>query len=395
MKKLIALFLFSVIVLEGSAQKKLEYRFDQARVLLAQRKIESAIKELRKIYITEPRNANINFLMGAAYTELPGTQKKAMFHLKRAVQNVNVDYKTGEFKEKGAPIHVYYYLAVALVELDKCAEADKAFTEFKKYKSKVDPYYIDEVDRHMQKCPFSKEEKTIAWKKEVPVPEGYDPTFIAPEPTLEVDSSILISKGLVTERLEYTTSAPLYGVQIGSNMNPSPTSSYSAVKNVDVFIDNEGKIRYVVGHFSYREQAERLLESIQEKGYKDAFVVNVNDKRKYANEVISYKNINLRSGITGTIEYYVQLGAFQDTIPKKMLDLYFKVDGIKEYKRNENTVLAIGTFDNYKDALQQKNKVNAIGVNDAFIVAYNRGKKIPLNEAINHTDQKFKAVEEN
>ena len=78
--------------------------------------------------------------------------------------------------------------------------------------------------------------------------------------------------------------------------NPTPTSVYRDLKNVDVFIDSSGMIRYVVGHFSYRKQAENLLKTIIEKGFTDAFVVNVNDEKKYSNEVISYNNINLRSG---------------------------------------------------------------------------------------------------
>jgi len=379
------ILLFSVLSL--NAQKTdLEFAFDQARADLAQRNIAQAIHSLRKVYIEEPSNANINFLMGAAYTELPGTQEEAIFHLKKAVQNVDEYYKVGSFIEKSAPIHVYYYLAIALVEKDRCAEADQAFKEFSKYKSKVDQYFIDEVDRHLQKCPYEKDEvEKDKWRQQVSVPEGYDPNFIEPEEG-ELDTADLAMQGLVTQKLEYTTNAALYGVQIGSNLNPSPTSSYADIKNIDVFIDNQGIIRYVVGHFSYRKQAESLLESLQGKGFKDAFVVNVNNERKYSNEVISYNNVNLRSGIRGGVEYYVQLGAFKDTVPQEILELYFEVDGIQEIKKDEMTVLVIGAFEHYKEALNKKDEVSLVGFEDSFIVAYNRGKKVPLNEAINSTD---------
>jgi len=387
MKKTIYIIILLFVSTLTVAQEKDEYLFDHARVLLAQRKIDVALDKLRKIYVSNSKNANINFLMGAAYTELPGTQAEALYHLKKAVQNVNPNYVVGSYEEKGAPIHVYYYLAVALVEKDRCAEANQAFIKFKEHKDKVDPYYIDEVDRHMQKCPFSEKDKGEKWNKIEKAPANYDPLFVKPEPKFEVDSSLLTEKGLVTERLEYTTNAPLYGVQIGSNLNPSLTSSYGNVRNVDVFIDNKGIIRYVVGHFAYKKQAERLLESIVEKGYSDAYVVNVNDERKYSNEVISYKNINLRAGLRGSVEYYVQLGAFNDTIPKEMLELYFKVDGIKEFKREDKTILAVGTYSKYNTALVSKSKMEALGVEDAFIVAYNRGKRIPLDEAINYTEK--------
>ncbi|MEQ8625385.1 MAG: SPOR domain-containing protein [Vicingaceae bacterium] len=383
---LIGLFLFSVI--SSNAQKSsLEFAFDQARAELATRNIEGAINSLRKVYVEQPDNANINFLMGAAYTELPGTQEEAIYHLKKAVQNVNENYEVGSFVEKSAPIHVYYYLAIAMVEKDMCADADQAFKEFSKYKSKVDQYFIDEVDRHLQKCPYTKDELVKEmWRKPIAAPEGYDPNLLPKEASIELDTADLLMRGLVTEKLEYTTSAPLYGVQIGSNLNPSPTSSYTNVKNVDVFIDNQGIIRYVVGHFSYRKQAESLLESLQDKGFKDAFVVNVNNERKYSNEVISYNDVNLRAGIRGGVEYYVQLGAFRDTVPKEILDMYFEVDGIQEIKNEEMTVLVVGAFENYQEALNKKDEVGIIGFDDSFIVAYNRGKKVPLNEAINHTE---------
>ncbi len=388
MKKFISLLLVLFSINNIEAQNQIEYHFDFARASLAQRNIKEAIESLKIVYEAEPNNANVNFLMGAAYTELSGTEQEAMRHLLQAVQNVNADYKVGSFQEKAAPIHVYYYLAVAYVEENKCAFANRAFEEFQKYSSKVDQYYIDEVDRHMQKCPFNKKEGTDKWNELETKPIQYE--TVEPkvaEPLKLIDSVYLKNKGLVTERLEYTTNAPLYGVQIGSNLNPSPTSAFSDVKNVDVFIDSLGIIRYVVGHFSYRKQAENLLKSIKEKGFVDAYVVNVNNGKKYSNEVISYKNINLRSGIRGDVEYFVQLGSFKDTIPLEMTSIYFKIDGIQEYKREKRTVMAIGAYETFKKAKIEKEKAIGAGVADAFVVAYNRGKKIPLHEAINYTDK--------
>tara|TARA_B110000046_G_scaffold29074_1_gene30389 strand:+ start:70086 stop:71279 length:1194 start_codon:yes stop_codon:yes gene_type:complete len=388
MKKCISILLFLCSISSLKAQNRLEYQFDFARASLAQRKIKKAIEALKIVYQAEPENANINFLMGAAYAELSGTEDEAMRHLLQAVQNVNLDYKVGSFQEKAAPIHVYYYLAVAYVEDNKCAFANRAFEEFKKHKSKVDQYYIDEVDRHMQKCPFKKGENTDDWNKVNSVTIQYEATQeIVEEPLTPVDSAFSTNKGLVTEKLEYTTNSRLYGVQIGSNLNPSPTSAFSNVKNVDVFIDSLGIIRYVVGHFSYRKQAENLLRSIKERGFSDAYVVNVNNEKKYSNEVISYKNINLRSGLRGEVEYFVQLGSFQDTIPLEMASIYFKIDRIQEYKRDDRTVIAIGPYDTFRKAKIEKEKAIGVGVTDAFVVSYNRGKKIPLYEAINYTDK--------
>ena len=248
---------------------------------------------------------------------------------------------------------------------------------------------MDEVDRHLQKCPYDVKETGEGWDKIDSKPVIYDIKEIQPEVLKPMDSTYLLKRGLLTERLEYTTNSPLYGVQIGSNRNPSPTSTFRNVKNVDVFIDSMGIIRYVVGHFSYRSQADKLLEKIKQQGFVDAFVVNVNNEKKYTNEVISYQNINLRAGIRGEVEYQVQLGSFLDTIPKKMLDIYFKLDGISEYKQEDKTIISIGPYEGYKLAQYHKRRASEAGVEDAFVVAYNKGKRIPLNEAINHTESNF------
>jgi hypothetical protein len=317
---------------------------------------------------------------------LSGHQKEALFHLKKAVQEVDVEYIVGSFKETAAPLHVYYYLTLALVESDKCAEANRAFEEFKTYEENVDQYFIAEADRHLQKCPYEPEEKTEQWNEPIEIPEGYEPEKIIIEAPPKVDSSAIENHGLVVEKLEYTTNAPLYGVQIASNKNPTPISSYGKLKNVDVFVDNEGMIRYVVGHFAYYQQAEKLLEKLKTQGYEDAYIVNVNDERKYSNEVISFNNVNLRSGIKGEVEYYVQLGAFEEEVPDDMMEAYLTVSGIEEIKYEGMTIIAVGAFASHKAALAKKKEIQAKGFEKAYIAAFNKGKKIPLDEAINYTE---------
>src|SRR5690606_33498078 len=153
----------------------------------------------------------------------------------------------------------------------------------------------------------------------VGLPQAYDPTNIPPQPPkteLAAKDSMrlanLKSRGLLTEKIKYTTRTPLYGVQIGSTSEVIPVNRFGDLKNIDAFVDKDGIIRYVVGHFSYKRQAESLLEVLKEKGFTDAFVVNVNDERKYSNSVVSFNNNNIRSQLIGKVEFAVQLGAFRD-----------------------------------------------------------------------------------
>jgi tetratricopeptide (TPR) repeat protein len=380
MKNLVLSFLLFTNIFCFS-QDSLEFEFDKSRALLAQRKVEDAINSLRKIYVVNPENANINFLMGAAYAETSGKEKEAIFHLKKALPFVTEKYIVGSFKETNAPIHTYYYLTKSFVELDRCAEARLALNKLKKFNKFIDDYFIAEGERNMQKCPFDPEDLKIELTAEEIAPVGYNPKELKKE--LTVDSAELARRGIFTKKLNYTTKSSLYGVQIGSNKNPVPVSSFGQVNNVDVFVDTDGIIRYVVGHFSYRKQAEKLLESIYSKGYNDAFIVNVNNERKYSNEVISYQNINLKAGIIGDVQFFIQLGAFQQEIPDSIINLYHDIKELHEVPYNDMTLLLVGPYSKYQESDDMKKKLHLNGVN-SFIVAFNNRKKIPLKEAINH-----------
>lgn len=371
------------------AQSEKEFYYDQARALLAQREIAEALIPLKKIYTAEPNNANINFLMGAAYTELPGFKEESVFHLKKAIQSVTTDYQVSSFKETKSPFYSFYYLSVALVELDKCAEAEKALEKFKSYGALTDKYYNREGSRHLQKCDYELYGNNFEnWNKLIELPADYDPTFIPEEQAIaeleEKDSIRLASlknRGLLTEKIEYTTSAPLYGVQIGSTNEIIPVNRFGNLKNIDAFVDKEGLIRYVVGHFSYRKQAESLLEVLMEKGYTDAFVVNVNDERKYSNSVVSFNNNNIRATLSGKIEFAVQLGAFEHEIPDELAKAYLQIEDLVEIKYGKLTLITTGTYDTYDAAKEKEFELHSEGFADAFVVAFNKGTKISLEEA--------------
>lgn len=386
--------LFTVFFsISAISQSSSEFQFDQARVLLAKREITPAIKILNELVNSEKSNSNINFLLGAAYTETSGVQKEGLSHLLVAAKNVSESYKVGIYDEKSAPIHVYYYLTIAFAEQDLCAEANEAFKYLKKHKALIDQYYIEEADRHLQKCPFDSSQlvsldrliKNEIEKNQINVGEENNRNLTNNKP-LVLDSAALAERGMLVQKLKYTTSAPLYGVQIASHLNSVPIGSYKDIKNLDVFVGNEGYIRYVVGHFSFKSQAEKLLEKIKAQGYNDAFVVNVNDSRKYSNELISYNNVNLKSGYEGPIQYFIQVGAFKEKISDSQIETYFNLDNIQELIYNDLTILAIGEFSKYSDAKTKLELLKESGYPEAFVVAFNKGKKIDLNSAIQYTD---------
>ncbi len=49
------------------------------------------------------------------------------------------------------------------------------------------------------------------------------------------------------------------------------------------------------------------------------------------------------------------------------------------------TILTVTGFDTYAKAVTHRDMLKEKGIEDAFIVAFNRGIKIPLREAIEYT----------
>jgi hypothetical protein len=87
--------------------------------------------------------------------------------------------------------------------------------------------------------------------------------------------------------------------------------------------------------------------------------------------------------IDSGIVFKVQIGAFKDEVPLEIANQFLKLatKGIKNYKdANGLTIYTLGNFKTYEEASLLKNEIGAI-VKDAFIVAYNDGNKISVDEA--------------
>jgi len=378
------LFTTSIYGQNSSDEEKM---FIQSRQLLAMRQIEEAIPSLETLYNLNPENANYNFLLGAAYRELGKNRASAIFHLQKAVLNITENYDASTYKEDKAPILTYYYLATAQVDNDQCLDAEKSLENLKKYGDQVDGYFIREIERNLSKCDYEAVPEVVK-EEDLPIAD----LVVAPkvEVKKEVKPADPIMKkdpmvGMVTKTISYTTKSPLWGVQIGAFSEVIPTSRFDNVKNVDAFVDKKGLIRYVVGHFSYKQQAESLLEVIKESGIPDAFIVDVNDNTKFNESIVSVNNINIKRGIIGKVTFKVQIGAFKKDVPQELANKYLTVDNIQEINYEGLTLLLVGNFENYDEALKYKDQLVNEGVNEAFIVAFNNGKKIPIKEAKEHS----------
>lgn len=406
-KSLIVLFFLSLSLssYSQSRDKEFQIKFNQAKNHLSHRKMMKALPILYELYQIDSANSNINYLIGVCFVEGNIITEKSIYHLEKSLKDASAKYDSDSHEERNAPIYVHYYLSIAYSQNKKCDLAISRRASFMEIYTYDDQYYPRESQKWIDKC--AEEEELIPSNLEFLVKLD-EPVKERPKEEVEYSLPLLSLQSvkkekeqkkeekepepfkptsIVTKEVEYTTNMPLYGVQVGAFKEMMPVLRFPDLKNVDAFVDSTGWVRYVVGHFSYRSQAESLKKVIIDAGYPDVFIVDVNKDKKYADNVISIDNMSLKSTISGKIEFRVQLGAFKDEIPVEIAQNYLKISHLEEYTVGNITYLTSVGFPTYSQAIQAKDQYVKIGVSDAFIVAFNKKKKIPLIDALNYTHE--------
>ena len=93
---------------------------------------------------------------------------------------------------------------------------------------------------------------------------------------------------------------------------------------------------------------------------------------------------------SGNIHYSVQIGAFQKGVNPSALKRKFGIsEAVKTEMQDGYTKCIIGKFDEYKKARDNRETVKTKGVTDAFVTAYNSGKRITVQEALMVSNQKW------
>jgi cell division septation protein DedD len=109
--------------------------------------------------------------------------------------------------------------------------------------------------------------------------------------------------------------------------------------------------------------------------------VATKEKTEPTTEVTSPKN--------GAVMYVVQIGAFQKGIDVSALTRKFGISGIRTEMADGFTKCIFGKHGEYRSARDSRENAKAKGVSDAFVAAYNSGKRITVQEALMITSQKW------
>ena len=427
---LFSIFLFSLTNLEAQEYKNKSYseHFKEAKLLIANHKKVEAIPVLEELYSRDKKNTNVSYLLGLCYVKSFRNINDAIKLLEEAKENYKRNYDRTSLTERGVSEYVYYYLIIAYSLKGDCPKTIETLNKFYKIYSYEDEWYLVDGQKWYRDCGKHN------WKEDkspIVTPKGLldknilgeaaiVDTSIIEEPVLEgllSDALVTDAPGVLSQKVEtpknvrpyqerlrrvgeaggpevmtreksYTTPTSLYGVQVGAFIRPRFSNDFKGLKNVEVYIDNNGVFRYVIGNFVYRSQSEKLLKYVVESGYADAFIVDINSTENYTEEVIRVNNESIKREILGSIEFKVQIGVFKEEIPDDIMKIFLQFDDINEKIQGELSIFTLGSFSNYEIASAWCDNIKESGVPDAFVVALNDGQKISIEEASIYLDKK-------
>jgi hypothetical protein len=335
--------------------------FDQARLYIAKHNAGRSIKILEKLYSKDTLNPNVGYLLGVSLIIVGQDAKRAAKLLEMADKNFA---QLWDNPGVGPPEHLFYYMILAYCRSGDCDKAkanlvrlENAFVRNEEF-LKNDEYYLIDGRKWVNLC----KEPTL---KLLDVPER----LVKPELRIK------------TQVHKYSTYSTLFGVQVAALLEPQMTRKFDGLKNVEVYVDMHGVYRYVIGNFVFKSQAQKMLEVVKRTGYLDAFIVNITDEERYPMEVVALDQKSPKAQIRGEVEYRIQLAVFKESMSDESARYYLLVDSISEINLEGLTLLTVGSYNSYDNAIERMAELRQMGFKDAFVVAFNEGRKVSIDDA--------------
>ena len=202
----------------------------------------------------------------------------------------------------------------------------------------------------------------------------------------------------------------VYKVQLAiynDGVPPRMINRLLSLEDLESFTENNGNVIYAVGNYLTIDDAlgrEFELEKLgfnnlsileYENGVLTVYTPPVAQKdQEVTKEEAKDEDNNLDSllvtkkedvvkkeiDFSNSTVYRVQIGAFNVNLSEK---IFQGVDNVVSFKGNDGLVRYMtGSFDNYSDAINYRNQMRSRGFEDAFVVTFKDGKRVPLSKSI-------------
>jgi len=213
----------------------------------------------------------------------------------------------------------------------------------------------------------------------------------------------------------------VFRVQIGAFKSPISTDAFKGLTPIGGETTAQGFIRYQAGLFDKYNNANAVKNDLKKLGYRDAFVVAyLNGKRvnladaldtlkqkgqpvntdatatagitannnvpvnvEPTNNVVAEATQLVQSSNLATVNgllFTIQIGVYTNNVSNAQLRNLKPI--FREQLTNGNYRYTAGIYSDLELVKTDRRKVNALGINDAFVSAYLNGQRIKITDAI-------------
>lgn len=165
--------------------------------------------------------------------------------------------------------------------------------------------------------------------------------------------------------------------------------SYKLMRDREKYFIEARKLESLIWEMASADEIERFEAKIQkeEKIQKeDKLASMVSELKKPAKAPTPSTTTPKPEPKEMGIKYKIQLGAYSKALPIYVQNLYNKIGKSRTIEHHTNAkgivIYTVGNLTDYKTASKLKNQIRQEGVEGAFVVAYQNGERIRVNEAL-------------
>lgn len=114
----------------GQTKTEIEETYRDANSYFYFEDYEEALALYQRIYKFQPDNYNLNYRIGFCYLNIPGSKRKAIEYLEKAVQSTTPRFNEESITEQRAPIDAFFYLGNAYLTVNRIDDALRAYDKF-------------------------------------------------------------------------------------------------------------------------------------------------------------------------------------------------------------------------------------------------------------------------
>jgi len=155
--KALLVLLFSAFMLNMHGQDKNFKRiFLEAEYYFLTSDYNAALRNYENLLNIDPDNANLNFLCGYCLMKSGGDINQIIFYLEKATESADPTHKEGSYKERNAPMDVYFLLGRAYHINNQFDHAIETYTQYSNVIDEKNFAEVEYVNAHIKACELGK-----------------------------------------------------------------------------------------------------------------------------------------------------------------------------------------------------------------------------------------------